>query len=184
MSILSHVRKAFVLVTLLALALPAIGLGAQLAKRLGEGSLSVEDGVGRVVLQARGGAIGRLDRGTITIVDLTPNDANIPVVTGLVRSLPTANENAERYVGTNIRFRIVGGSFRIVVDGRGIDLSAVGRGSGSIRGETLDPGLYSLDGADCRARRAACEPLPEVTTRFQLGGPEKPERDATRSSGG
>ena len=68
-------RKTFVLLGLLALALPVAGVAALSA---GEGTLSVEDGVGKVTLQARGGVIGRLDRGSVTIYDLTPEDANDP----------------------------------------------------------------------------------------------------------
>ena len=48
----------------------------------GEGTLSVEDGQGKVTLQARGGVIGRLDRGYVTIYDLTPDDAYDPYVVG------------------------------------------------------------------------------------------------------
>ena len=46
----------------------------------GEGTLSVEDGQGKVTLQARGGVIGRLDRGYVDIYDLTPDDAYDPYV--------------------------------------------------------------------------------------------------------
>lgn len=169
-------RNAVVLVALLALVLPAAGAGAP-AQRAGDGTLSVENGNGRVVVVARGGAIGRLDRGTLTIVDTTPHDGNDPVVSGLTRVQREVGENGVRYTGANIRFRIIGGGFRIVLDGRGIDLSVVGRGFAFLKGESPAPGLYSLDGADCRAARNTCEPLPEIPRRFQLGGPERPERD-------
>ena len=48
----------------------------------GEGTLSVEDGQGKLTLQARGGVIGRLDRGYVVIYDLTPEDAYDPYVAG------------------------------------------------------------------------------------------------------
>ena len=61
------IRKTFLLLGLLVLALPVAGVAALGA---GEGTLSVEDGQGKVTLQARGGVIGRLDRGSVTIYDL------------------------------------------------------------------------------------------------------------------
>lgn len=172
-------RKVLVLISLLALALPVAGL-AGLTARAGEGTLSVEDGRGKVTVQARGGVIGRLERGTVRIFDLTPNDENVPVVTGDDRPLRFVGDNGIEYAGAGLRFRIIGGGFRVVIDGRGIDLSVVGRGSGFIRGETLDPGLYSLDGSDCRTRPATCEPLPELAKRFQLGGPDRGEKSPPR----
>jgi hypothetical protein len=60
-----------------------------------------------------------------------------------------------------------------VITGRGIDLSVVGKGTGSIRGESEVPGVYSLDGADCRKEPTGCKPLPEIARRFQLGSPER-----------
>ena len=132
---------------MLALALPVAGSG--LPVRAGEGTLSVEDGRGTITIKARGGVIGRLDRGTVTIYDLTPEDANDPYVFGDDQPVQLVGDTGIRYAGAGLRFRLVGGSFRIVINGRGIDLSAVGKGNGSIRAEfgVLDPGVYSLDGS-------------------------------------
>ena len=69
-------RKTFVLLGLLALALPLAGVAGVGA---GEGTLSVEDGQGKLTLQARGGVIGRLDRGYVAIYDLTPERRLRPV---------------------------------------------------------------------------------------------------------
>jgi hypothetical protein len=160
-------RKTFVLLGLLALALPVAGIAAVSA---GEGTLSIEDGVGKVSLQARGGVIGRLDRGTVTIYDLSPDDPYAPYVVGDDRPRVFVGETGVQYSGLSLRFRLIGGNYRIVIDGRGIDLSVVAKGSGSITaGAAVDPGVYSLDGSDCRSDRASCNPLPEVTKRFQLG---------------
>ena len=171
-------RKTVVLLVVLALALPAAGVAGLLAVRAGEGTLSVEDGRGTVTLKARGGVIGRLDRGTVTIYDLTPEDANDPYVFGDDQPVQLVGETGIRYAGAGLRFRLVGGSFRIVITGRGIDLSAVGKGNGTIRAEldVLDPGVYSLEGVDCRKEVESCEPLPERNQRFQLGTPDRPER--------
>ena len=56
--------------------------GRRAARARATGPLSVEDGRGKVTIKARGGVIGRLDRGSVTIYDLTPEDANDPVVFG------------------------------------------------------------------------------------------------------
>jgi hypothetical protein len=167
---------------LLALALPVAGVAGLSA---GEGTLSVEDGQGKVTLQARGGVIGRLERGVVTIYDLTPEDASEPVVFGDDRPVRFVGETGIQYAGTALRFRLVGGGFRIVISGKGIDLSVVAKGSGTITAgaAALDPGVYSLDGADCRNDRASCKPLPEITKRFQLGS-ERGEKNPVRPLGG
>ena len=63
-----------------------------------------------------------------------------------------------------------------MIQGRGIDLSVVGKGSGFIEGEPLEPGVYSLDGADCRKNRASCDDLPRPGIRFKLGAQERAEK--------
>lgn len=174
-------RKTFALVGLLALALPVAGVAGL---RAGEGTLSVEDGAGRVTLQGRGGVIGRLERGAVTIYDLTPEDANEPVVFGDDRPVRFVGETGIQYSGAGLRFRLVGGGFRIVISGKGIDLSVVAKGSGSIvAAQGNDPGVYSLDGADCRSDRASCKPLPDLAKRFQLGG-ERDKSPVARSAAG
>jgi hypothetical protein len=172
-------RKTFLLLALLALSLPVAGLARQTT---GEGTLSVEDGRGKVTIQARGAVIGRLERGSVTVYDLTPEDANDPYVFGADQPLALVGETGLKYIGTNLRFRIIGGRYRIVIQGRGIDLSAVGKGFGSIRGDIGQFGVYSLDGADCRNDRAACKLLPEIEKRFLLEAPatERAEKSVVR----
>jgi hypothetical protein len=177
-------RKTLFLLALLALVLPVAAISADLASSAGDGTLSVEDGRGTVTVQARGGVIGRIERGTITIFDLTPEDANDPVVFGDDQPVALVGETGIRYRGTAIRYRLIGGGFRIVINGRGIDLSVVGKGTGTIRGESVSPGLYSLDGSDCRKDPDSCKPLPEVAKSFKLGGPEAKEKSAGRSGPG
>ena len=163
-------RKTLVLLTLLALSLPVAGAAAPSA---GEGTLSVEGGRGKVSIDARGAVIGRLVSGTVTIWDLTPEDANLPVVWGDDQPVRLVGETGIRYSGTGMRFRVIGGRYRIQITGRGIDLSAVGRGWASLRAElaTVDPGVYSIDGDDCSSirERTSCDPLPELERRFALG---------------
>ena len=173
MPILRSMWKTFLCLALLALILPASALAALDA---GDGTLSVEDGRGKISLQARGGVFGRLDRGTLTVYDTTPGDANFPVVTGADEPEVFLIGAGVRYKGAGIRFRVVGGGFKLLIQGRGIDLSVVGKGTGFIEGDTFEPGVYSLDGADCRKNRASCAELPDPGIRFKLGGPERPDR--------
>ena len=129
-------RKSLLLLALLALALPAAGVGAI---EYGEGTLSVESGRGKVTVDARGAVIGRLGSGSITIWDLTPEDANEPVVWGDDLPVRLVGETGVRYSGTGLRFRVIGGRYRIAIAGRAIDVSAVGKGWASLRGEGYDP---------------------------------------------
>jgi hypothetical protein len=173
-------RKSVLLLALLAISLPVVALAGSSA---GEGTLNVEDGRGKVTIQARGGVIGRLERGSITIFDLTPDDLSVPVVFGDDQPVALIGETGIKYTGAAMRFRINGGRYRILIQGRGIDLSAVGKGWGTIRGDFGQLGVYSLEGADCRKDRAACKLLPEVEKRFLLeASVEKPEKNVVRSS--
>jgi hypothetical protein len=170
-------RKTFVCLALLALLLLPVAAAAALQAGAGDGTLSVENGRGKVNLDARGGVIGRLDRGTITVYDKTPADASFPVVTGADEPEVFLSDGAVRYRGVGLRFRVIGGGFKLQVQGRGIDLSVVGKGAGFIEADnSLEPGVYSLDGADCRKSRASCEVLPLPGLRFKLGAAEKASR--------
>ena len=61
--------------------------------------------------------------------------------------LEGAHETTRLGRGTNVRFRIIGGTFRVVVKGRGINLSLVGKGNVTLKGAgTVDDGSYSVNG--------------------------------------
>lgn len=171
-------RKLVLIVLVLVLAVPAVGAAA-LMRGAGDGTLSVEDGHGRVVVDVRGGVIGRFDTGFVTIVDLTPDDAFEAKVWGATR-VREIGEDRDRHFGTNVRFRLIGGSFRISVNGSGIDLSAVGNGLVTLEGRTKAPGLYSLGGEDCSAPRATCKELPDPAKTFRLGSIDAPEKSSSR----
>ena len=123
-------RKTYLCLALLALFSPSWRSPRWTPEK---GTLSVEDGRGKVNLQARGGVIGRIDRGTLTVYDTTPTDANFPVVTGADEPEFFVAGNGVRYKGAGIRFRVVGGGFKLVIQARGIDLSVVGRAPGLSR---------------------------------------------------
>ena len=81
----------------------------------------------------------------------------------------------ERHYVAQLIAALGGGGFKLQIQGRGIDLSVVGRGSGFIEAQSdaFEPGVYSLDGADCRKSKSSCEPLPDPGIRFKLGAAEK-----------
>jgi len=65
--------------------------------------------------------------------------------------------------GTDVRFKLIGGFFRLRVVGSGITLYAVGKGSGSIRGLLSNTGTWALNDATPRQ-------LPDTIKPFLLTG--------------
>jgi hypothetical protein len=132
--------------------------------------LSVSEARGLVWMQGRGALIGRLDSGRVTVTDLSPVDTSDPLVFGC--DVEEFRGSATVCRGENLRFRLIGGSWRVAINGRGIDVSAVGRGTVRLDGEGLWTGLYSTSGVDCRKADAACELVPDELTTFSLGTPK------------
>ncbi len=144
------------------------------------GTLSIERGRGFVVLEVRGNALGRLTNGTITVTDKTPNDAYFPTVTGRRMTVQRRLTPTKLFVrGQGLRFRALGGSYRIVIHGNGISLSVVGRGSVAIDGEPRyvgdDLGVYAASDVDCATEPQSCTPIPDEPVRLKLTAvPEPP----------
>jgi hypothetical protein len=133
-------------VLVLALALP-VGAAARPSGST-DGTLSVKDARGIVTIQGRGGVIGSFAKGSVLINDPVDGDGTGPIVTGDDWS-KEKTDTATQWGGMRVRFRIIGGTFRVVVRGRGINLSFVGRGSVILNGAgTDDDGSYSVNGAD------------------------------------
>jgi hypothetical protein len=129
-----------------ALALP-VGAAAR-GLSPSDGTLSVKDGRGVITIQGRGGVIGSFAKGSVLINDPVDGDGTGPIVTGDDWS-KDKTDTATLWGGTKVRFRIIGGTFRIVVKGRGINLSFVGKGSVILNGYgTDDDGSYSINGSD------------------------------------
>jgi hypothetical protein len=138
------------------------------------GTLSVARGKGLVVLELRGNILGRLGNGALTVTDLTPRDKyTATVVARKMKEIRFLGPRTTRYRGQGIRFRMLGGSYRVAVRGSGIALSAVGRGFVTLDADRLtvleDAGVYSLDGVDCSAEPTSCTPLPDEPERLALG---------------
>src|SRR5881628_2142566 len=152
-------RRLLTFAMLAALALPAAS--AARSQGASDGTLSVRDGRGTITISARGGVIGSFARGSVTINDPVDGDGTGPIVTGDEWS-KDRDATTTTWGGTKVRFRIIGGSFRIVVRGRGINLSLVGRGNVTLTGAgTGDDGSYSVNGGDYLA-------LPEFSLPFPL----------------
>jgi len=149
----------------LLLLLPPVAGGAR-KPRAGDGTLSVQGGRGIVQIAARGSIIGRINQGQVKVIDRDPYDAAVPVVRGGRCRPRQCNETTIVRQGRNIRFRLVGGFFRLKVNGRGIELAAVGHGSVTLNGDErfADTGLYSLNGDDLL-------PVPYEPETMQLAAP-------------
>ena len=137
------------------------------------GTLSVERGKGVVMLDLRGNVLGRLTSGTLRVTDQTPGDRYSAYVVGRKLTQLRTGPRTVLYRGQGLRFRMLGGGYRVVVRGVGIDVEAVGRGvvvlDGEPKVEGEDTGVYSLDGADCAVEPQLCSPLPAEPERFVLG---------------
>jgi hypothetical protein len=167
------VRRVLVLICMLALLVPAASAGN--AQR-GDGTLSIRDGRGSVVVHARGAVIGQLSRlergGKLVIEDPVAGDGSEPRVVGA----DWARERADGtlvYGGKGIRFRVIGGRFVLrVTNVVGLQLSVVGKGrvmldgAGSLEQGAFYDGVYSLNGE-------TAESLPDDATNFSLQAPRR-----------
>src|SRR6059036_3478151 len=152
-------RRLLTFAVLAALVLPAAATARQ--RGPSDGTLSVKEVHGMVTIQGRGAVIGSFAQGRVTISDPIDGDGTGPIVTGDDWS-KDRNATTTTWGGTKVRFRIIGGSFRIVVKGRGINLSLVGTGKVTLSGAgTDDDGSYSVNGGEYFA-------VPGFSLPFQL----------------
>jgi hypothetical protein len=143
----------------LALALPA-GSAAR-ERGPNDGTLSVKDARGTITIQGRGGVIGSFAQGSVRIFDPIEGDGTGPIVSGeeFHREVDAATDV---YRGTKVRFRNIGGTFKIVVKGRGINLSFVGKGTITVNGAgTEADGTYAVNGTEY-------SPIPAFLFTFSL----------------
>lgn len=175
-------RRLLVLCLLLALAAPTAAWALRRAP--GDGTLAVRNGVGKLELNLRSGAvIGKLEhRGQLTVVvpataDVTAKEtcdklavwgadreppAIEKVVAGGVVIVCRFTEFADRGTPEAIRFRlIVEERMGVMITGSGFSLSAVARGGGYIQGFGGADGTYSKNGEPF-------ESLPDEGERFAI----------------
>jgi hypothetical protein len=140
-------RRLLTFAMLIALAVPASSAARERSPN--DGTLSVRDARGTIIINARGGVIGSFVRGSVTISDPIDGDGTGPIVTGDDFPPVERNETTTTWRGTKVRFRIIGGAFKVTVKGRGINLSLVGKGNVTLKGAgTEDDGTYSVNGGD------------------------------------
>jgi hypothetical protein len=168
-------RKLVLLVCALA-ALAAIASAARAAEPTA-GTLSVDRGKGVVMVDLRGSLLGRLVTGSLRVTDLTPNDRYSALVAGRKVTQERLGPRTMIYRGQGLRFRMLGGGYRVFARGSGISVSAVGRGVVMLDAEPKFPGdetgVYSFEeGVDCSLDPTLCIPLPTEPERFALEPPE------------
>jgi hypothetical protein len=154
-------RTLLLAVLTAALALPAT-LSAATAT---DGTLSIKRGHGLVVLKFKGTAIGRLAQGKVRITDKTPFDSNSPQFRHC--RIRYINVSTTLCTGRRLTFRALDGRYVVRVQGGGMYLSAVGRGTVLVDGvgdQGLADGVMSIDDGPY-------ESLPDIATTFDLGTP-------------
>jgi hypothetical protein len=165
-------RLVWITVLAFALAVPAVGLALSGDN---DGTLSVRAGVGNVNLNFNGSVVGRLRGGSIQVTDPVASDgvgfefSNCAVERDKSDTTTNRNDTIKVCRGTNLRFRAIGGKYKILIKGSGINLSAVGDGSAILNGWGEDPdvisdGTYSLNDGPYKS-------LPDLATQFILAAP-------------
>jgi hypothetical protein len=123
------------------------------------GFLVVEHARGVIQIKGKGVLVGRVDKGSLEITDLTPADQWSPYVNGVPRG------KVVWLKGQNISFRVSGGRYKIVARGDGISVSARGSGQAVLDGApdaVGDTGVYAVGDA-------AVAPLPVEATKASFG---------------
>jgi hypothetical protein len=151
-------RYALLAAVVAAMAVPAAG--AQTVDRYlsAGGTLSLRDGVGSAAVLGRGGIIGKVDRGRVRIRDLRDDDGTDINVWGEEWSREIDSRTTV-YGGADLRFRALGGAWRVRMKGRAIDASAAGRGLVFLRGTD---GTFAIDGDSYRE-------WPDEVSKFRFG---------------
>jgi hypothetical protein len=129
-------RFAALVSALFVLAMPALA-GAEKVR----GSLEITGGRGVITIKGRGALLGRLDKGSLLITDLSPADQWSPRINGVPRGRLVSIR------GKDITFYVPAGRYKIVARGEGVNLSARGAGVAMLNGEA-DPtgatGVYAV----------------------------------------
>jgi hypothetical protein len=143
------------------LGLPGLAWAASSAAD--DGTLSVKNADGVIFVVARGTIIGACDQCRVSIVDPSPDDGFPAVVSG-AENHKDVSETHDIYSGSDVRFRIVGGLFKLKVAGSGIDLGVVAKGWGRIQASDSNTGTYSVNGAPRRLLPADREVFTLIST--------------------
>lgn len=156
------------LAALVVLALAVAASSAAAAARPQE-SITIKDGRGIVQVKGNGVVVGRVDRGWLQIVDLSPNDEWSPWVNGVPRGKVVGIR------GASITFRLSNGRYKIVARGEGISISARGSGLVILDG---DPDTVGATG-EYSVGDDELQPLPADPLRLPFGLPEAVSSDGS-----
>jgi hypothetical protein len=151
-------RSLLVLLASAALAVPALAATGA----VDDGTLSVRNGDGVVFVSATGTLIGTCDQCRVSIVDPSPDDGAPPVVSGY-EGHRDISDTHDLWSGRDVRFRMVGGFFKVKVSGTGIDLAVVAKGWGRIQASDSNTGTYSVNGDPRRPLPADRQVFPLTT---------------------
>lgn len=113
----------------------------------GDGVLELKAVNGKVTITGQRGAIwGQVDKGTLRVVDVNPDDNLNTYVSGCAGT-PGVDPGVTTYTCKNIHFRFIGGKYRFTISGTGIDVTAVGAGQAYLTGDPdqTDTGTYAID---------------------------------------
>jgi len=139
-------------------------------KAAGDGGVN---GLPVVTLVVRGFVLGRISREAQVAVYYLPlkNAGGVPQVQQGADVSTTSRKSpsgvpGKVFVGSNFRFRALGGYYKVVVRGFGVYLYAGGKGHVKLRGSSVNPradGWYSVDGSKFRS-------LPQGPVERKIGG--------------
>jgi hypothetical protein len=144
-------RRFLVPLLLIGAAFPAVGFADRAPS---DGTLAVRDGRGKVQMTVKGSLIGRFSNGSLTIEELSTDEESEPVVRGYKTFKWGRNGNVRTYTGKNVRFRLIGGRYKVTLAAKGIFFSLVGKGrvvldgNGSVEDGIFYDGFYSLNGTE------------------------------------
>lgn len=169
-------RSLLVLAALSTLAAPAVASATRTDP--GDGTLAVRNASGDTLFQpvvglsVSGAVVGDIDRGKLVVLSALGPASTAPVVTqpdGTAIEFTLRDDGALVYstpIGSSLRFRAVGGAYKLRLSGRGIDVNVVGQGKAWLDGSLGSPladGLFSLNGAPWTS-------LPALATAYTVGG--------------
>jgi hypothetical protein len=118
-------RRLLLILLVVLIALPAAATAGRRAPA--DGSLTIRNASGKVVVQGKGLIYGYLERGSLTVSAYVPDGLAVPSVSG-ARLAFAGNRLTAVYTGKRIRFLFPGGAYSLRFEGYGLDLTGVGTG--------------------------------------------------------
>jgi len=132
----------------------------------GDGSLVVSGASARAItVRGSGLVFGHIQQGTLAVQSYDAADTYAPQISGASGRVVG---NAVVYSGSDIRFLLPNGRFSIRIDGTGIDISAVGKGT------VVAIGLGTADDGTLSVNSGAAQELGVLPTTARFSGSNVP----------